>query len=238
MASIIDAFQEPLQDNNAIIKYIIYAIPVYFSVFLYNKGDYASFWTLATVTYLVLFGFMVECSTNVRNGKDHILPSFNILALFWNGIKGTIALGPSIAINCWLASFVCGFIPTYIPEQYTAMAFQFIIWMLFGSIILTGYLCYAKNFKISEAYNFKMISDSCVDIMVAVLFMIPQVILANIVLIVPVTYVIWIFVGLPSPIATFYWSVVLVFNLAMCGHYLAQVDYEAIRRKDNKDKII
>ena len=30
----------------------------------------------------------------------------------------------------------------------------------------------------------------------------------------------------------------LIFNLAICGHYLAQIDYEAIETKENEDKII
>lgn len=44
--------------------------------------------------------------------------------------------------------------------------------------------------------------------------------------------------GLPHPVAIFFWSMVLIFNLAMIGHYLAQVDYEAIASKENADKII
>ena len=76
------------------------------------------------------------------------------------------------------------------------------------------------------------------DILVAVLFMIPQVLLANAIILIPVTYIIWVFLGLPHPVATFFWSMVLIFNLAMIGHYLAQVDYEAIAAKENSDKII
>lgn len=241
MASIKDAFEESFQDNHAIIKYILFAIPVYYCVHLYSnatKGDLTGFWWMFGVTYLLLFGFLIKCTTNVRNGKDHVLPSFNIFALFWAGIKGTIALGPSIAINCWLASLLNGLVANYIPEPNTLIIFQVIIWGLFGSIILTGYLCYAKSFKISDAYNFKVISESCCDILVAILFMIPQVLLANALLIAPVTYVIWVFLGIPHPVAIFYWSMVLIFNLAMCGHYLAQVDYESIQAKENSDKII
>lgn len=238
MASIKDAFEESYQDTHAMLKYILFAIPVYFCADLYMKGNTGGFWTLFSITYLLLFGFLIKCTANVRNGEDHVLPSFNIFALFWAGIKGTIALGPSIAINCWIASFLCGLIANYIPEPNTLIIFQVIIWGLFGSIILTGYLCYAKGFRIVDAYNFKVISESCCDILVAVLFMIPQVLLANALLIGPVTYVIWVFFGIPHPVAIYYWSAVLVFNLAMCGHYLAQVDYEAIRSKEDNDKII
>ena len=149
-------------------------------------------------------------------------------------MKGTIALGPSIAINSWLAVLVNqNLLPNIFVEPNTLMVFQGIVWALFGSIMLTGYLCYAKTFKIADAYNFKTISESCIDILVAVLFMIPQVLIANAILIIPVSYVIWVFFGLPSPIANFYWSMVLIFNLAMCGHYLAQMDYEAIKKEED-----
>ena len=66
--------------------------------------------------------------------------------------------------------------------------------------------------------------------------MLPQLAIVNAIVLVPVTYVIWVFLGIPHPVAWFYWSVVLVFNLGMGGHYLAQVDYEAIETKSNVDK--
>lgn len=238
MASIKDAFEESIQDNNAILKYIIFAIPVFYCVYLYSEGNLGGFWAMFSITFLLLFGIFIKCTTNVRNGKDAVLPSFNIFSIIWAGIKGTIALGPSIAINCWLACLVNGLLTNIFTEPNTLHVFQAIVWGLFGSIILTGYLCYAKSFKIADAYNFKTISESCIDILISVLFMIPLVLIANAILLVPVSYVIWVFFGLPHPIAVFYWCMVLVFNLAMCGHYLAQLDYEAIGTKENRDKII
>ena len=55
-----------------------------------------------------------------------------------------------------------------------------------------------------------------------------QMLLVNLVVLVPVLYLIWIFFGLPHPIATFYCCTVIVFNLAIMGHYMAQIDYETI----------
>lgn len=234
MASIKDAFDESFQDTHAIIKYIIFALPVFYCIYLYTNNNMGGFWTMATITFLMLFGILIKCTANVRNGKDAVLPSFNIFGILWSGLKGTIALGPSIAINSWLAILVNqNLLPNIFVEPNTLMVFQGIVWALFGSIMLTGYLCYAKTFKIADTYNFKTISESCIDILVAVLFMIPQVLIANAILIIPVSYVIWVFFGLPSPIANFYWSMVLIFNLAMCGHYLAQMDYEAIKKEED-----
>lgn len=237
MASIKDAFEESMQDSNAIWKYVIFAIPVYYCVQLYLSGAWFGFWTLVIPTYFLLFGFLAGCTANVRNGKSSVLPSFNIFKLFWDGIKGTVALGPSIAINCWLASLIANLLPNYLVEPKTCAIFQGVVWALFGAIILTGYLCYAKRFRILDAYNFKTISESCVDILVAVLFMLPQVAIANALLLVPVTYIIWIFLGIPHPVATYYWCMVGIFNLAMCGHYLAQVDFENIKTEEKEEQI-
>lgn len=234
MASIKDAFEESLQDSNSILKFIVFAIPLYFCVHLYmNSSDLSGFWFLASITFLLLFGFLIKCTSNVRNGKDYILPSFNIFALFWHGIKGTVAIGPAIAINCWLANLVCKLIQNYIPASNLLIVFNCIIWAIFVSIILTSYLCYAKNFKIADAYNLKIISDSCVDILVAILFMLPQILLADAIILAPVTYVVWLFFGLTHPIMIFFWCVVAIFSLAMTGHYMAQVDYEIIDSKDD-----
>lgn len=238
MASIKDAFEESLQDNNAILKYIIFAIPVFYCVYLFSESKLGAFWTMASITFLLLFGIFIKCTTNVRNGKDCVLPSFNIFSIVWTGIKGTVALGPSIAINCWLATIICNQLNNIFPEPNTLLIFKCAVWGLFSSFILTGYLCYAKSFKIADAYNFKTISESCIDILISVLFLIPQVLLANVILIIPVSYVIWVFFGLPHPIAVFYWCMVLIFNLAMCAHYLAQLDYEAMGTKENEEKII
>ena len=234
MASIKDAFEEALQDSNSVFKFILFAIPVYFCVHLYmNSSDLTGFWFLASITFLLLFGFLIKCTSNVRNGKDYVLPSFNIFLLFGAGIKGIVAIGPAIAINCWLANLTCGFVQNYIPASNLLIVFKCIIWAIFISIILTGYLCYAKSFKIADAYNLKIISNSCIDILVAVLFMIPQIIIADAIILAPVTYVVWLFFGLNHPIMIFFWSVVAIFSLAMLGHYLAQVDYEIIDSKDN-----
>lgn len=231
MASIKDAFQESYQDRNAILKFVIFAIPLYYCVNLFIENS-PNFLAAAIITYLILFGFLIKCTSNVRNGKDYVLPSFNIFDLCWSAIKATVALGPSIVINCWLANFLCSFIQNYVPESNVLLIFKYIIWGIFISIILSGYLCYAKSFKIADAYNLKIISDSSVDIMIAILFMIPQIILADVILVTPPTYIIWLFFGIPSPVAIFFWCTVAILNLAMMGHYLAQIDYEIIKDDD------
>lgn len=241
MASIKDAFEEAIQDNGALAKYFLFAIPVYYCTNLYlnsDKSELFKFWIASAITFIFLFGVLIECTTNVRNGKDSVLPSYNIFNIFWAGIKGLVALGPIIAINSAIAYFLCNYITNYVAEANTLLFLRCIICGVFGAIILTGYLCYARTFKILDTYNLKAISNSSMDILIAVIFMIPQILVADAVLIAPITYIVWIFFGIPHSIATFYWCMCLVFNLAMCGHYLAQVAYETIAVKENSDRII
>ena len=235
MASIIDAVQEAINDDMSMLKYFVFAIPVFFSIYLYNSGNYSGFWIIASMTFILLFGFLIECTANVRNGKNHILPSFNIFIMFWAGIKGIIAIGPSIAINIWLAAFICSRFT--IADPNVDGVIKGLVYAVFITLILTSYLLYANNFKIADAYNLKVITDASVDVLIAILFFIPQLIIANAIITGSITYVFWLILGIPNPICTFFWCMVLIFNLAIIANYLAQVDYEVMGVKENQDKI-
>ena len=90
MASIKDAFEESYQDNLAFLKFIIFAIPVYYCVHLYTtavKGDLTGFWWMASITFLLLFGFLIKCTTNVRNGKDLFFRHLTFLTFFGQVLK-------------------------------------------------------------------------------------------------------------------------------------------------------
>ena len=70
MASIKDAFQESLQDHNSLIKYIIFAIPVYYCVDLYSKNDIL-FWAVSAVVFVLLF----EKAQEIRDKLFYFLRS-------------------------------------------------------------------------------------------------------------------------------------------------------------------
>ncbi len=238
MASIKDAFEESFHDHHALSKCIIFAIPVYYCVDLYSKSD-EFFWITSAIVFILLFGFLIKCTSNVRNGKNYVFPTLNIFSMFWAGVKGLVALGPIIAVCSWLAIVVCNFLSGYFPDPNSMKVWYFIVWGLFVSFMMTGYLCYARNFKISDAYNLKTLGNSCVDVFAGVLFMIPQVLIVDAIIVGPITYIIWLFFGIPHPIAVFFWSMCLILNLSIVGHYLAQIDYEAIPDNEKeKDRLI
>lgn len=235
MASVKDAFEEVMHDNSSSLKCILYAIPLFYSVNMYfnSQVDYSAFFWMAGITFVLLFGFMLQCTSNVKNDKDRVLPSLNIFTLIGSGLKGLIALGPAIAVCCWVGFWAVSQINTFFTEPNTALTFKIITWLILGSLILTGYMLYSKNFKIIDAYNLKTISQSSMDIMVRIIFMIPGIAILNGLVVGSVTYLLWVFLGIPNPICTFFWCVAIVYNLAIIGHYIAQIDFETIQT-DNK----
>ncbi|MDR1327647.1 MAG: DUF4013 domain-containing protein, partial [Heliobacteriaceae bacterium] len=103
MASIIEAVEDVFQDSMAIVKFAVYAVPVFFTYRLYLDKNPLCF-LLEIVISLLLLGFMTECVSNVRNGNDKVMPGYNILKLFWLGIKALIAVLP-YAIAAGAAAF-------------------------------------------------------------------------------------------------------------------------------------
>ena len=181
------------------------------------------------MTFVILFGFLIKCTSNVRNGKTYVLPSLNIFDLIFTGLKGSIALGPSILINSYIAYYLCGLVEKYISNVF--LIFKFLIWGLFIAIILTCYLGYAKTFKIKDAYNLKVIFKSSADVMIAIIFMIPQILLAAAIILLPVGYILWLFFNPTHSVSIFLYCLVFVFMLAVTGHYLAQIGFENLAEK-------
>lgn len=235
MASIIDSVQETFEDNHSILKFILYAIPL-FVVTNYTPTQIPGYIIVAIIAQLLLFGFMLHCTYNVRIGVQKVLPSFNILEVFVTGLKGLVALAPICIASYFLMIFVSGLLLSNIPDETLAKVFIGIIGLICYSICCTSYLLYAYKFKISDAYNLKAISTYCIDVLIAIIFMIILLAIFNFLIVAPVTYIIWLFFGIPHPIAIFYWSVCAVFNAAICGHYLAQISYEIIEVKENNKR--
>lgn len=228
MASIKDAFEETLQDEHALAIYIIFAIPLFLCTKFLIEVNVKAFFITVLFTSILYVGFMLKCTSNVRASKNIVLPGFNIFPLLWVGIKGIVVLAPLIIVAYTVEYFIAGWLGNLISNPATLNVFVVIITGLCNSVIYTGYILYARRFKATDVYDFKTISTYCVDIFIAVIFMKIQMLLVNLVVLVPVLYLIWIFFGLPHPIATFYCCTVIVFNLAIMGHYMAQIDYETI----------
>ena len=232
MASIKDALVESIQEDFAVIKYVIFTFPLFYTINLFSSQNKSSNIVLITVlTVIFLFGLMLKTTRNVRCEKLKVLPSFNIFKILWAGFKGLIALAPLLIGGYFLDKFLVNLLNNFALPDNIVSFFTWAIYLICLSFAFTGYVLYSRNFKILDTYNFKYISKYCIDILIEVFFMLVKLVFVDALIILPVTYLLWLFFGIPSPVAIFFWSMVFVLNIVMIGHYIAQMEYEKITEK-------
>lgn len=232
MASIKDALEESITDNLAIVKYIIYAIPVFISYVLFSQGNMGWFWFVAVLTILMLVSILVSVIHNVRNGKNYLLPTFNIISFGITAFKAIFAVGPVLGLGLWLGKILIG-IQIPIPLPNIQLIYSIIVWFILGSIMITSLILYGKTEKIKDAYNLVLISNTCIDILISILFYLPQLLLVDLILVGVIAYVFGIFFTLDNVVFVYFCCMALVMNVAITGNYFAQIDYELVPREDN-----
>lgn len=232
MASIKDALEESITDNLAFVKYFLYAIPVFICYNLFSSGNMGWFYFLGFFTLLMLVSILIQCIYNVRNGQNYVLPTFNIFSFIATAFKAIFAVGPILGIGLWVGGMLVGIkIPIPIPNMQ--LIYAIIVWLLLGSIIVTSLILYSKTQKIKDAYNLVLISNTCIDILVAIIFYIPQLALVNGLIVGILAYLFGVFFTLENPIFIFLCCMALVINVAITGNYFAQIDYELVPREEN-----
>lgn len=232
MASIKDAVEESITDNLAFVKYILYAIPVFICYNLFNAGNMGWFYFLGFFTLLMLISILIQCTYNVRNGQNYVLPTFNIFSFIATAFKALFAVGPILGISLWIGNMIAS-IKIPIPLPNIQLIYAIIVWLLIGSIVITSLILYSKTQKIKDAYNFVLVSNTCIDILVAIIFFIPQLLLVNGLIVGIIAYIFGVFFTLENPIFIFLCSMALVINVAITGNYFAQIDYELVPREEN-----
>ena len=232
MASIKDAVEESITDDFSFIKYILYAIPVFICYLLFKQGNMGWFYFLGVLTLIMLITILIQCIYNVRNGHNHVLPTFNIFTFGVSAFKAIFAVGPLIGLSLWLGSLITSIqIPIPIPNMQ--LIYAIIVWLIIGSIVVTSLILYAKTQKIKDAYDFALISNTCIDILIAIIFYIPQLILVNGIIVGIIAYLFGVFFTLENPVFIFLCCMALVINVAITGNYFAQIDYELVPRDEN-----
>ena len=238
MASIKDAVEECIRDNNSIIKFIVYAIPLFLctqAIMSGNKPNSGLLLTGIILTSILTLGYMLKCTMNVADDKTMtVLPSFNVFEIFFIGLKGAIVLAPIAILSRLIGAFCVGLLANAPLPPNLIMIFSWIIWIIFGSFVYTGYLMYTRRGKVADAYNISAISKYCVDILIAVIFMKIFIAIVDLILILPVGYILWLFFGLVHPVSVFFLCIVAIFNISVMGHYFAQVAYEVIAIDEEK----
>lgn len=235
MASIKDAVEESFQDNRAFLKYIIFAIPLYLTYYMYNNENTGALFIFAVIFCIfMLLGFITICSVNVNRNNSQVLPDFNLFMLFKESLGTFFAIIPAVIINSVLPYFITSSFT--LPSKTFDIILNIFIWFAFISVIVTTYLLYVREKKFKNAYNLKSISDYGANIMISLIFMIPLILLVNVIFLGPIAYLIILFFGLPNPFFDFICCVFLVFNIAIIGNYLAQIGLETIDMKIQNDK--
>jgi hypothetical protein len=226
MASIVDSFREVFTDRLSFLKLVVLAVPVYYSyqVYMESDKDFTGFFWLAGITLFLLFGFLIEVTNNLVNERNTILPSLNPFTISLSSIKGILAIGPSALISCFLANYVCSFI-NIIP--WLDITFKSIIWLVVASIIVTSFLMFSTRKRVLDAYNLKVLSQKSGDLIITIIFFLIQLTVINLPTSAFLGYTLFILFG-DGPIFNFFLALVLVFNIAVTGHYLAQVHYEVL----------
>ena len=232
MASIKDALEESVSDGGAWIKFVLYSIPVFITYALFSIGNMSWFWIAAPITGLLLLTILSLVINNVRNGKNYSLPSFNPFEFAATFVKLIFAMGPVCALCSW-AAFALSKIPIPVPIPNIQLVYSIIVWLIFGAIMLTSLMNFSKTQKITDAYDMKVICDSCVEVLVAFLFYIPQILFVNGIFFGVVCYLFGIFWSLNNNVFIFICAMAIVINITITGNYLAQMDYETMVRNNN-----
>lgn len=226
MASIIDSFRDVFTDRLSFLKFVALAIPLNYSYQLYidSKKDFTGFFWVFGLTLFFLLGFLIKVISNVLNDADSTLPSLNPLKLAFVALKGCVAILPATFISIWLANYVCSLI--YIIP-WLDITLKVIIWLVAVSVIITTILMFASKERIKDVFNLKLLSQASGDMMLTLLFFIIQILVINIPTTGFIGYTLLVLFGV-GPVFNFFVAYAIVFNVAVIGHYMAQVHYELI----------
>lgn len=236
MASIVDAFNDTFSDDILYAKFVIYAVPVYFCADLFIKGQMDSFYLWATIVGVLLFGLITKAIYNTRTNNKEIL-TLNILSLIIPIIKSGVVIIPQAAVYYFIGNLITKNITIPFEIPHIQLIFNIIVWSVLAAIVFTSYISFAKGLSIKEGYNYLKVMPASVDMLVNMIFAIPQFAIANVILVGPVIYLFWFF-----HIPFMHWgfigfcSVLFIINISLAGNYFAQLSYELLKASKNEIK--
>lgn len=234
MASMVDAFRDAFSEDFAYLKFVIFAIPVYFVVHFFMVGQTEMFQFCAPILGVLLFGLFTQAIYNVRTNRKEVLtlnPIEGLLGL----LKSLVVLIPNALVFGAIGFYLTKYNFPIDNVPHFNEIYHFIVWLLCGSIILTSYLAFAKFQSLKQGFNYKVIFESCPDVLLHLLFLIPQVAIVNLLLVGPVAYLYFYF-KVPFDHWTFvaYCSAVGVINISILANYMAQASTEFVKGDDSE----
>ena len=232
MASIKDALDEVINDDHSFIKLVVYTIPVCISYMLFSIGNMGWFYFTAGITTIILLTLLIKTINNVRNGENYVLPDWNIFSFGISAFKSIFAVMPISGLCVW-AGLKLTQIQIPIPVQNIQLIYSIIVWLILGSIMITSLILYSKTEKIKDAYNFSLISETCIDMLLGIIFYSVQLIVLDVIFIGTFAYLFSLFWHLNNPVFIFICCFAIPSSIAITGNYLAQMDYEIVAREEN-----
>ena len=229
MASLTDAFNDAFGEDMAMVKIIVYAIPVSICANLFMIKSFVAGYFFAIPTLILMATLMSNGICNIRSNKRDIISLISVT------IKLIIAVLPILCLMMFIGYCIVTFVKFPFDIPNFTLIFNCIVWLIVFSVIFTSYLAFSKTLNIFDAYNIKVISESSMDVCINFLFLIPQLLIANGIFIGAVWYLFFVFkLPLNSILFVFYCSCVGVLNLSALSSYFAQASYELIKGKDSE----
>lgn len=223
MASIIYAFEDMTTEKGAKLKYAIMSIPVIYSIYLFKQGNMPMLYFIGSLTIIMLLMFMLKVMNNYHNKKPNVLPDFNILEHLLLTIKSIFIMAPMTLVCIFSGIWLCK-----IPVPFPPLILYIVVWSIIGAIFITFMMSYSQKFSIKDAYNLKTIGNNCVDIFIAVLFFLPQLIILNAIILVTFVYLFIKFWNIENIVFITMCSIVFCINIGIIANYLAQVEVDTL----------
>lgn len=228
MASIIDAFRETVSERYSILKLFTLSVPTYYCYYLSLQAqkDVNFFNWLTILTIVLLIGFLAKVTSNGIGEKNDVLPAPNPFILVYAAFKALLATLPYTLLSYLLANFFSSLINI---APWIDITLKTVIWLVAAAIILTAFLMYATNEKINDAFRVKLLFDKAGDLSVALIFLILKLAVMDAIIVGVIGYTIFILCGL-GYVLDYFIIFSVIYNLAVLGHYFAQIHYELFER--------
>lgn len=240
MASISDSIRAVNSDNYALLKIGAFA---YFFYLLFEMttapqaqpatttGQQAAFSVNYFQIALLTFFYSGYCSIIMNNRISQsvvTLPPFDPLKILSVCVKCTLVALPYLAIGIPTVTYALGLFHFDGVPQLIAIA---IIELILVAIIITAIICFSREFKIKDSYNFKRLMAGFPDVLVYTLVAIVLLALFNVFIALPVLWFAHSFFefGAVFRYAAFY---LITLNLAYLADYCGQLNFDIEDREE------
>ena len=239
MASITDSIRAVNSDNYALLKLGAFA---YFFYLLFEMTTAPATETTANATDgaikinyiqigLLAFFYSGFCSIIMNNRITQsvvTLPPFDPLKILSVCAKCAVVALPYLVVGIPIIIYAQGFFHFEGVVQLIAIS---IIELIIVAIIITAIICFSRDFKIQDSYNFKRLMSGFPDVLVYTLVAILLLALFNAFVAVPILWLAYSFFDV-GPIFRYAVAFLTTMNLAYLADYCGQLSFDIEDREE------